>query len=198
MRGFPVRLVLVAAFAVLSGGAIALFGAAPAGAATVALSVHDFAFSPTPLTVPVGTTVKVTNSGATTHTWSSDPGDAQQWNSGNVGPGASFSVTFTHAGTLTYHCNIHPFMKGTIVVTAATPAPTTAVTTPTTVISAATPAATPTTAPPATGVSATALPRTGAAHSGLLVASAATTVLVGLALATAGARRRRGLDSPVD
>jgi plastocyanin len=202
IRGILFRLLLVTALAVLSGGAIAGFGAAPAGAATVALSVHDFAFSPTPLTVPLGTTVTVTNTGASTHTWSSDPGDAQQWNSGDVAPGTSFSVTFTHAGTFTYHCNIHPFMTGTIVVTASTPATTAApVTTPTTptTSTASTPAtATPQVAAavtaPTTAVRATALPRTGASHSGLLVTGAATSMFVGLALAASGSRRwRRGI-----
>jgi plastocyanin len=29
---------------------------------------------------------------------------------------ATFSFTFPKAGTFAYHCTIHPFMKGTIVV----------------------------------------------------------------------------------
>lgn len=196
------RLVIAAAFAVVSGGAIALLGAAPAGAATVALSVHDFAFSPTPLTITAGTTVTVTNSGAATHTWTSDPGDPKQWNSGNVAPGASFSVTFPTAGTYSYHCNIHPFMTGTIVVTAATPATTAPpVTTPatappntspvaTTPVTVAAGAAAGATTPP-NASRATALPRTGAAHSRLLAEAAATLVLTGIALAVSGVRRRR-------
>jgi plastocyanin len=31
--------------------------------------------------------------------------------------GGTFSFTFTKAGTFTYHCNFHPSMHGTIVVT---------------------------------------------------------------------------------
>jgi plastocyanin len=30
--------------------------------------------------------------------------------------GATFSFTFAKAGTFAYHCTIHPFMKGTVVV----------------------------------------------------------------------------------
>jgi plastocyanin len=34
-----------------------------------------------------------------------------------INPGAIFSLTFTKAGTFTYHYNVHPNMHGTVVVT---------------------------------------------------------------------------------
>jgi plastocyanin len=40
-------------------------------------------------------------------------------NSGNVAPGASYSHTFTKAGSFAYHCNYHSVMKGTVTVSAA-------------------------------------------------------------------------------
>jgi plastocyanin len=40
-------------------------------------------------------------------------------NSGNIAPGASFSHTFTKAGSFAYHCNYHSVMKGTVTVSAA-------------------------------------------------------------------------------
>src|SRR5579875_243718 len=44
-----------------------------------------------------------------------------------IAPGATFSFTFTTPGTYTYHCTIHPFMHGTVVVASgaatSTPAP---------------------------------------------------------------------------
>jgi LPXTG-motif cell wall-anchored protein len=197
MRRTSIRLVFL--FAMLAWSFV---GASPAGASTVSLSVHDFAFSPATLTIPVGTTVKITNTGDATHTWSSDPGATQHWDSGDIEPGSSFSVTFNQAGRFGYHCNIHSFMTGTIVVVASTPPTTTTRTTapptttapsnpsPTTATAAAVPATSPPTTPPKTAVRATALPHTGA-HSTTLVALAAALTLLGVALVASGARRRR-------
>jgi hypothetical protein len=70
--------------------------------------------------VSVGTTVTWTNSGASPHTVTADNGE---FDSGRLAPGASFSQTFDAAGTVTYHCEIHPQMAGTIVVTEASGAP---------------------------------------------------------------------------
>ncbi len=75
--------------------------------------IQDEAFIPQTLTVPVNTTVKWRNRDNITHTVTSD--DAL-WNSGNILGGSSFSFQFTAAGTYHYHCSIHTFMKGTIIV----------------------------------------------------------------------------------
>jgi plastocyanin len=79
--------------------------------------IVDFAFNPSSVTVPAGTTVTWTNTGMATHTSTSDNG---VWNSGPIRPGASFAQTFSNAGNFSYHCMIHPFMTGTITVTAST------------------------------------------------------------------------------
>ena len=182
-------------------------GAAAAGASgTAALSVQDFSFSPSTLTIPPGTTVTVTNHGAVTHTWASDPGSAQTWNSGNLNPGASFSVTFNTPGTFGYHCNIHPFMTGRIVVTAApattapppttTTTPTTAAPTVTTAPATVTPAAPPTSSRAVAVAAPTVLPHTGASKSAVLAAVALALMLAGallLFVASAGRRRRSRL-----
>lgn len=99
--------------------------------ATNSVHIVDFAFSPPALTVPAGSTVTWTNTGAATHTTTADNG---AWNSGPLRPGMTFAQTFATAGTFSYHCMIHPSMLGTVTVTAATtPAGTPA----TTVVSAA-------------------------------------------------------------
>jgi plastocyanin len=85
-----------------------------------AVSVVDFAFQPTSIEVPAGSTVTWTNTGAAPHTVTADNG---AFDSGRLKPGATFSQIFATPGTFTYHCEIHPKMTGTIVVTeAAAPA----------------------------------------------------------------------------
>jgi plastocyanin len=85
-----------------------------------AVTIVDFAFQPASLEVPAGTTVTWMNSGAATHTVSADNG---AFDSGRLAPGTSFSQPFDTAGTFTYHCEIHPQMIGTIIVTVASGAP---------------------------------------------------------------------------
>lgn len=78
-----------------------------------AITIANFAFSGV-AEVPVGTTVTVTNTDNTQHTWSADDGT---FDSGALSPGESFEFTFTEAGSFAYFCNFHPSMSGTIVVT---------------------------------------------------------------------------------
>jgi plastocyanin len=73
-----------------------------------------FSFSPSMLTIKVGTTVTWTNNSSAPHTVTSDSG---AFNGSLGGSGATFSFTFTRAGTFSYHCSIHPYMKATITVT---------------------------------------------------------------------------------
>ena len=77
------------------------------------VTLQNFAFSPATLTVKVGTTVTWTNKDGTTHTVTSDSG---VFNSGNLSPNATFSYTFNNTGTFTYHCSIHTYMTGTVIV----------------------------------------------------------------------------------
>lgn len=79
----------------------------------VTITIADFAFGGV-TEVAVGTTVVVTNTDAAPHTWSADDG---AFDSGALGEGETFEFTFTEAGEFAYHCNFHPSMTGTIVVT---------------------------------------------------------------------------------
>jgi len=75
--------------------------------------ISGFSFSPTPLTVAIGTTVSWQNNDSAIHTATSDDGS---WNTGDIGQGGVKSVTFANAGTFAYHCARHTSMKATIIV----------------------------------------------------------------------------------
>lgn len=87
--------------------------AATSSAGDNTITIADFAFGGV-TEVAVGTTVIVTNTDGAPHTWSADDGG---FDSGSIGQGDSFEFTFTEAGEFAYHCNFHPSMTGTIVVT---------------------------------------------------------------------------------
>ena len=82
------------------------------GGSTV--EIMNFMFMPGTLTVPVGTTVTWRFDDSTQHTVNADD---NSFASSAMANGQTFAHTFTSAGTVSYHCSIHPFMKGTIVVT---------------------------------------------------------------------------------
>jgi len=73
-------------------------------------------FSPPSFHVAVGGTVTWLNTDSTTHTVTSDTGDAVAFDSGALTTGGVFRFTFMQAGTYPYHCTPHPQMTGTIVV----------------------------------------------------------------------------------
>lgn len=84
-----------------------------AEAATVDVSVQDFAFNDATLTVNVGDTVHWTNDGAVIHTVTSD---TALFDSGIMNPTDEFTFTFASAGTYNYVCNIHLAMTGSVTV----------------------------------------------------------------------------------
>jgi len=91
-------------------------------AATSQVTIQNTAFAPPTTPIRVGDMVTWTNADPFSHTSTSDTGT---WDTGVITAGASRSFTFTTAGTFAYHCSIHTFMHGTIVVQAvATPQPT--------------------------------------------------------------------------
>jgi plastocyanin len=89
------------------------------GANVSQLKVVDFGFAPGNDLVPPGTTLTWTNTGAITHTVTSDDG---LFDSGDLGAGQTFTTTLTDTGTYWYFCRPHPFMRGRIVVATTAPA----------------------------------------------------------------------------
>lgn len=76
------------------------------------VTIADFAFD-APASVPIGTTVDITNNDGATHTFTASDGS---FDTGNIGEGNSAKVTFENAGTVDFVCKIHPSMSGSITV----------------------------------------------------------------------------------
>jgi len=85
--------------------------APPTTAAAVAAA--DDRFEPPTLNVQPGTTVRWTNNGKHPHTVTDRGG---KFDSGDIAPGGSYTVTFSTPGTYKYYCKQHKGMEGTIVV----------------------------------------------------------------------------------
>jgi LPXTG-motif cell wall-anchored protein len=84
--------------------------------ASTAVTIKDFDFTPGSVTINVGDTVTWTNNGPTGHSATSTSGE---FDTGIMDAGNSGSHTFDTAGSFSYICTPHPYMKGTVVVQAA-------------------------------------------------------------------------------
>ncbi len=93
-----------------------LVGGAVAVAATRAVAISGFVFSPATVTINVGDRVTWTNADSVAHTATATGG---AFDTGDIAQGQSASVRFTRAGTYAYACTPHPSMTGTIRVRAA-------------------------------------------------------------------------------
>jgi len=89
------------------------YGGGGGGGTGSDVSIKNFAFTSNNISVTKGTTIKWTNNDGVTHTVTADDGS---FDSGSLTNGASFSHTFSTAGTYTYHCSIHTTMTGTVTV----------------------------------------------------------------------------------
>ena len=86
-------------------------GAAATASGAKSVDINHFAFHPPTLRVKRGGTVAFSNSSNVTHTATSGSFDTKR-----IKPGKTVVVRFNQKGTFAYHCEIHPFMKGKIVV----------------------------------------------------------------------------------
>jgi plastocyanin len=77
-------------------------------------------YNPSPLSIPVGTTVTWINNDNTGHTVTegnpSGNTPANGFDSGILAPGKTFTHTFDTAGTIQYYCTLHPTMLGEVIV----------------------------------------------------------------------------------
>ena len=125
---FAASLGLAAALFIPSTGTRAT--AAPAALKSVTVNIiqrvkyepPSWGFDQESITIPPGTTV----------TWKSAPGNSDGhtstsnddvWDSHLIGPGDTWSFTFSKAGGHRYHCGLHPWMVGTVNVVAGASVP---------------------------------------------------------------------------
>ena len=78
--------------------------------------IRDFTFSPAQVRIRPGTKVTWVNCGPAGDVSHTSTADGGAWNSGLLGPGATFTREFPGAGVLPYHCEPHPGMRGTVTV----------------------------------------------------------------------------------
>jgi len=88
--------------------------ASSAAAATNKVAILNYAFGPQTVTVKVGAVVTWTQQDEDAHTVTADD---KSFASSTLANGQTYSHTFTAPGTYSYHCSIHPYMHGTVVVT---------------------------------------------------------------------------------
>jgi plastocyanin len=86
---------------------------APATDTTVAVDINDLGFAPPQLNIAPGTRVMFVNNGEEAHTATADN---EVFDTGELERGESTWVFFRGSGTVTYHDQLHPEMKGSIVV----------------------------------------------------------------------------------
>ena len=83
------------------------------GSAAAVVHTKDFVYAPASLTVKTGDSVQFVNDDQVAHTVTATD---KSFDSGNMDQHATWTHTFSKAGTYAYLCTYHPYMKGTIVV----------------------------------------------------------------------------------
>jgi plastocyanin len=103
--------------AVTIGVMLAMLLPGSSSAATKRIAELNFVFAPDPASVQLGDTVTWQNQVGILHT-STDQSALLLWDSGDMGPNATFSYTVTAAGTYPYFCQLHERfgMFGTLLV----------------------------------------------------------------------------------
>lgn len=96
----------------IDGGGLASADGTARASRTATVGIVSFAYHPPTLTVGAGSRVVFSNNSGTAHTATR----RGSFSTGRIKPGNSVAIRFDQKGTFRYHCTIHPFMKGKIVV----------------------------------------------------------------------------------
>jgi plastocyanin len=124
-RAAMIALVLPLAAAGVAGCGSSKSSTAPVGTATAntgaptapgQVAIVDYDFNPNTITVKAGGTVTWTNQDTSDHWVVSAPTSPASFDLGRQHTSATVSHTFTAPGSYPYFCNLHNYMKGTVVV----------------------------------------------------------------------------------
>lgn len=85
-------------------------------AAIATVTISDFKYKPSTLTVTTGQSVRFVNKDQEAHTVTATGGI---FDSAGLDTNGTWTYTFKKPGRYTYYCELHPYMKGTIIVTPA-------------------------------------------------------------------------------
>lgn len=96
----------------LLAGSLILLATGQVLAKTYSVSIQNNAFNPKDLTISAGDTVTWTNNDAMLHDVDVD----NLGKSPEMHKGETYTRAFDRPGTYNYDCDIHPFMKGTVIV----------------------------------------------------------------------------------
>jgi plastocyanin len=91
---------------------LAAGGASHAYAATSAVTIDNYTFSPAKVTVHPGDTVTWSNKDSVPHTATAL--DGKSFDSGGIDPNEHWSFVFQKVGIYHYRCAIHPDMRGEV------------------------------------------------------------------------------------
>ena len=80
--------------------------------ATNSIEIKNMSFNPNNISVASGSVITVTNNDSTNHTITANDGSFNH----PVSAGQSVTFTIDNPGTYDYHCSIHTYMTGTILV----------------------------------------------------------------------------------
>lgn len=75
------------------------------------VSIKGFAYLPDSLAASPGDTIAFTNQDLVIHTVTAD---TARWDSGDLKPRATFRLVVPSRGHISFHCELHPAMKGQV------------------------------------------------------------------------------------
>ena len=110
-RGRLLSLMVAAALVATALGAFAVVAGASSAPTPVTIN-EAFQYRPGTFHVRAGTKVEFENESSYTHTAT----DKGVFDTGHIRPGATKLVKLTKKGTYVFHCTIHPFMTGKVIV----------------------------------------------------------------------------------